>query len=277
LIVNLAIRGEIELEPVASPEGDYLIRRTALAPAGDQLLEGLGLLKAGDEFSFGASSAKEGGPDLRLVESKLVGAKAAELIKAGYFRKRALGVPTLVFGLAGIIFASWVFLALVLDAETAAGFTIWPVLALVPFSGLYWLLLSKRALSAKGSEVLNYLKGLEMYIELAETERLAFLQSPKGASLKPSEFEGKQVLKLYELVLPWAILLGLQKEWSAVLAVHSEQNGVPLTIGGGTLLASNLSGLDAALTASLASRESGGSGGSGSSGGGGGGGGGSGI
>jgi len=188
-----------------------------------------------------------------------------------------LGVPAIVFGLAVIVFAAWVFFALVLDAETAAGFTIWPILTLVPFSGIYWLLLSKRALSAKGSEVLTYLKGLEMYIELAESDRLAFLQSPKGASLKASEFGGKQVLKLYERVLPWAILLGLQKEWSAVLAVHSEQSGVPLTIAGGTIWATNLSGLDAALTASLASSESGGSGGSGSSGGGGGGGGGSGI
>jgi len=277
LIVNLAIRGEIELEPVASSEADYLIRRTALASAGDQLLEGLGLLKSGDEFSFGENSQQAAGPELRLVESKLVSAKSAELIKAGYFRKRALGVPAIVFGLAVIVFAAWVFFALVLDAETAAGFTIWPILTLVPFSGIYWLLLSKRALSAKGSEVLTYLKGLEMYIELAESDRLAFLQSPKGASLKASEFGGKQVLKLYERVLPWAILLGLQKEWSAVLAVHSEQSGVPLTIAGGTIWATNLSGLDAALTASLASSESGGSGGSGSSGGGGGGGGGSGI
>jgi uncharacterized membrane protein YgcG len=277
LIVNLAIRGEIELEPVASSEADYLIRRTALASAGDQLLEGLGLLKSGDEFSFGANSQRAAGPELRLVESKLVSAKSAELIKAGYFRKRALGVPAMVFGLAVIVFSAWVFFALVLDAETAAGFTIWPILTLVPFSGIYWLLLSKRALSSKGSEVLTYLKGLEMYIELAESDRLAFLQSPKGASLKASEFGGKQVLKLYERVLPWAILLGLQKEWSAVLAVHSEQSGVPLTIAGGTILATNLSGLDAALTASIASSESGGSGGSGSSGGGGGGGGGSGI
>lgn len=277
LIVNLAIRGEVELEPVVRNEGDFLIRRTKLASNGDRLLEGVGLLKAGDEFSFGASSAEGTGPDLGLVVSQLISDKSSELIRAGYFRKRALGVPAMVFALSVIVFVVWTLVALSLDAETAAGFTIWPIITLLPFAGIYWLLLSKRALSAKGSEVLTYLKGLEMYIELAESDRLAFLQSPKGASLKPSEFQGGQTLKLYERVLPWAILLGLQKEWSAVLAVQSQQAGAPITFASGALLASNLSGLDAALTASLASSASGGSGGSGSSGGGGGGGGGSGI
>jgi hypothetical protein len=132
-------------------------------------------------------------------------------------------------------------------------------------------------MTAKGVEVDSYVKGLETYIQLAEKDRLEFLQSPSGALLKPSEVQGKQVLKLYEEVLPWAILLGLQKQWNQVLADLYQEQGNPPWIIGSPLLAESFSNLDQVLTQSLAASSSGGSGGGGSSGGGGGGGGGGGI
>jgi uncharacterized membrane protein len=116
-----------------------------------------------------------------------------------------------------------------------------------------------------------------MYIELAEKDRLEFLQSPKGALLKPSELTGKQVLKLYEEVLPWAILLGLQKQWGEVLTELYREQGSPSWFSGAPFMTQSLSSFGQALSSSLATSSSGGSSGSGSSGGGGGGGGGSGI
>ena len=117
-----------------------------------------------------------------------------------------------------------------------------------------------------------------MYIELAEKDRLAFLQSPKGASLRPSQIEsGKQVLKLYEEVLPWATLLGLEKEWSRVLSDLYQREGTPDRFIGSLPMAANLSNLSGAISASLTVSGSGGSSGGGSSGGGSGGGGGRGI
>jgi len=116
-----------------------------------------------------------------------------------------------------------------------------------------------------------------MYLELAEKDRLEFLKSPKGASLKASEVSGKQVLKLYEEVLPWAIVLGLQKQWSKVLTELYAEQGAPIWFIGTPFISQSFSSFDQALSSSLAVSSSGGSSGSGSSGGGGGGGGGSGI
>jgi uncharacterized membrane protein YgcG len=126
-------------------------------------------------------------------------------------------------------------------------------------------------------EVISTLAGLEMYIDLAEKDRLEFLQSPKGASLKPSELKGKQVLKLYEEVLPWAILLGLQQQWGKVLTDLYAQTATPIWFVGTPQLAKGLDSLNSALSASLATSSTGGSSGGGSSGGGSGGGGGGGI
>jgi uncharacterized membrane protein len=116
-----------------------------------------------------------------------------------------------------------------------------------------------------------------MYIDLAEKDRLEYLQSPKGASLTASEVKGKQVLKLYEEVLPWAILLGLQKQWGKVLTDLYADQGSPTWFVGTAFMYQSFSDFDQALSSSLATSSSGGSSGGGSSGGGGGGGGGSGL
>ena len=195
----------------------------------------------------------------------------------GYFQKRALGIPALGFVVALLIYAGWLFFSGSLDSEVAAGFVVAPILSFVPFVACYWLLLSKRALTSKGSELVSFVKGLGMYIDLAEKDRLEYLQSPKGASLKPSEIQGREVLKLYEALLPWAILLGLQAKWNKALTNLYQDQGSPVWLVGSPNLGESFANLDQVLTQSLAASSSGGSGGGGSSGGGGGGGGGSGI
>jgi uncharacterized membrane protein YgcG len=147
----------------------------------------------------------------------------------------------------------------------------------MPYLVTYWLVLSKRVMTAKGVEADAYLKGMKMYIELAEKDRLDFLQSPKGAGLKPSEIEGRTVLKLYEEVLPWAILLGLHKQWNAVLGNLYAKESAPVWFVGAPVFSESFSSLDRILAQSLSVDSSGGSGGGGSAGGGSGGGGGGGI
>src|SRR5665647_1435136 len=69
---------------------------------------------------------------------------------------------------------------------------------------------SVRPLTAAGAELRDYLKGLKLYIRLAEADRLRVLQSPEGALRSPYRPEPAattvpvgpmQVLKLYELSL----------------------------------------------------------------------------
>ena len=279
LVVELAVLNLIEIE--AKEEGkDFLLRRTSETSAtSDQksLLVALGLNKKGDELLLSTSLPTEQRMKLSKAFLELRAQASKTIAVAGYFKKRTLGAPAIGFGIAVVVFITWIVSALTLDAETEAGFALVPFIAFGPFTAIYWLLVSKRALSDKGVDLVSFIKGLGEYIELAEKDRLEFLQSPKGASLKASEIKGKQALKLYESVLPWAILLGLQKQWAQVLGELYQDQGNPIWFIGPNPFISSFPSLDAALGQSLAVSSTGGSDGGGSSGGGGGGGGGGGI
>ena len=82
------------------------------------------------------------------------------------------------------------------------------------------------SLTDEGLALRRYLAGLKMYIGAAETERLRMLQSPEGAEkVKIDTADEKQLVKLYERVLPYAVLFGQEKEWSAQLGKYYEQVG----------------------------------------------------
>ena len=140
-------------------------------------------------------------------------------------------------------------------------------------------------LTDDGLALTRYLKGLKMYIGVAEAERLKMLQSPEGAAKIASVAKGTdqaQLIKLYERVLPYAVLFNQEKEWNKQLGSYYETSGIqPDWYVGRTgafnaaAFSSGMSGLSSASnSASSASSSSGGSSGGGSSGGGGGGGGG---
>lgn len=140
-------------------------------------------------------------------------------------------------------------------------------------------------LTDDGLALTRYLKGLKMYIGVAEAERLKMLQSPEGAEKIASVAKGTdqaQLIKLYERVLPYAVLFGQEKQWNKQLGSYYETSGIqPDWYVGRTgafnaaAFSSGMSGLSSASNSvSSASSSSGGSSGGGSSGGGGGGGGG---
>ena len=147
---------------------------------------------------------------------------------------------------------------------------------------LYGLLL--RPLTDDGLRLRRYVLGLDRYIKAAEVERLKFFQGPDtaqkvGYDLDPTN--PGQLLKLYERVLPYAILFGREKDWAQRLGDFYQQAGTsPDWYTGSTafnaaLFSSTLSSFSQASTYSAgSSSSSGGSSGGGSSGGGGGGGGG---
>ena len=73
----------------------------------------------------------------------------------------------------------------------------------------------------KGSLAYEQLLGLREYLQLAEADRLRVLQSPQGAQrsrIDPND--SAAVVKLYERLLPWAIVWGVEKEWGQVLESH---------------------------------------------------------
>lgn len=141
-------------------------------------------------------------------------------------------------------------------------------------------------LTPAGAELRDHLKGLELYIRLAEADRLRMLQSPAGAETAPiSTGDPREVVKIYEKLLPYAILFGLEREWAKELGKYYTEESPDWYSGSGAfnaaVFASSISSMSSSAASSYSgsssSSSSGGSGGGGSSGGGGGGGGGGGV
>ena len=134
----------------------------------------------------------------------------------------------------------------------------------------------------EGIKASKYLDGLKEYMELAEEERLKFLQSVEGADTTHNG-----IVKLYEKLLPYAIIFGIEDSWMSELNKYYQFDDVtdPDWVTAGVLLSASdfrsfSSYTSSAISSSTMSESSGsssgfsGGGGGGFSGGGGGGGGG---
>ncbi len=180
--------------------------------------------------------------------------------QSAWYRRFALGSL-----IVGIVLLSPILLIIALDAFVLS-YMLWP-------------------LTDKGLALMRYLKGLKLYISVAEEERIKMLQSPEGAAkVKIGDAtDPKQLVKLYERTLPYAILFGQEKEWNKQLGLYYETAGTQPDWYSGSqgavfnaaVFSSAMSGFATTATySSASSSSSGGSSGGGSSGGGGGGGGG---
>jgi hypothetical protein len=180
--------------------------------------------------------------------------------------------PLFVAGLAGVLaVAGFVFFGDDNANGVAWGFGA----AIIAMVSAAVALVVKTPLGPAGAELRDYLKGLRVYIRLAEKDRLQYLQSPKGAIReRVSAEDPREVLKLYERLLPWAVVLGEEKRWTRELdRLYRDQSPDWITGTSPRLLAS-LGSFSQATSASFRSSSSGGTSGGGSAGGGGGGGGG---
>ncbi len=130
-----------------------------------------------------------------------------------------------------------------------------------------------------GIRTSKYLDGLKEYMNLAEKDRLKFLQSVKGADTSHNG-----IARLYEKLLPYAVIFGIEDSWMDELNKYYQMNDIdnPYWLRGATYFPisdfrSFTSYTSSSIYSSTASSDSGGSsggGGGGFSGGGGGGGGG---
>lgn len=141
-------------------------------------------------------------------------------------------------------------------------------------------------LTSSGAQLRDHLRGLDLYIRLAEADRLRMLQSPTGAEREPVSLQDpRQVLDIYEKLLPYAVLFGHEREWATVLGRYYAESSPDWYSGttafNAAVFASSIGSMSTSVSTSYSgsssSSSSGGSGGGGSSGGGGGGGGGGGV
>lgn len=141
--------------------------------------------------------------------------------------------------------------------------------------------LGHKPLTPLGAETRDHLAGLREFIQWAEADRIRMLQSPSGAERVPVDpGDPRQMLRIYEKLLPYAVVFGQEKEWAQRLAVLYETTDTPgWYVGSSGFSAAAFSAGIGSLSASTSSSSSssGGSSGGGSAGGGGGGGGGGGV
>lgn len=235
--------------------------------------------RPGDQFTFGSQDqrlSKVAQGILKEAEQEL---KNRGLRKPVPARARLLPILVAVAALAFVFFTGIV--ALEGGVQSA-----WPVVLIIGGGLLFavvLVLVVRVPLTATGAETRDHLRGLKEFIEWAEADRIRMLQSPAGAERMPVDVnDPRQMLRLYESLLPYAVVFGQEKQWSAQLAVLYTAAGVagPVWFYGtgafdASAFASGIGSLSAA--ASSSSSTSGGSSGGGSAGGGGGGGGGGGV
>jgi uncharacterized membrane protein YgcG len=136
------------------------------------------------------------------------------------------------------------------------------------------------ARTLKGSEAKEHILGLKLYLKTAEADRIKMMQSP-GASYVVTK-QPERTVELFEKLLPYAIVLGVEKEWAKQFedlykSPPDWYQGHWNSFSAGYLVSSISDGMVASVNtvfASPASSSSSGFGGDGFSGGGGGGGGG---
>jgi len=139
----------------------------------------------------------------------------------------ALALTGTLVGFVGSLFA--------FGTEVGGG---WPVLtlfvALAACVATFVFAAAAHPLTPAGAELRDYLKGLKWYIDLAEADRLQVLQSPEGALRSPyrpddghvaSVTDRRQIVKLYERVLPYAVLFSQEKKWAEVLGEYYAEAG----------------------------------------------------
>jgi uncharacterized membrane protein YgcG len=239
----------------------------------------------GPELTPGTTYAMTGTDTaLSAQVRKTLQAATAATVTNGFRKKRqaARTAPPALLTLASTIL-TFVFGVSLLNGNFGGAV---PFLLFIPATVILFVvfaLLGRVPLTDAGAELRDHLKGLELYIRLAEADRLRMLQSPTGAERGAvSATDPREVVKVYEKLLPYAVLFGLEKQWAAELGKYYTDASPDWYTGTGPfnagLFASSIGSISTTATNSYSgSSSSGGSGGGGSSGGGGGGGGGGGV
>jgi uncharacterized membrane protein YgcG len=217
LLIELAIRGYVNIYEVKQKkrlQKDTLTYNLELkkSPAGLKDEEVKVLNMYFNKMEVGETV------DLTLLKNKLssdVGTLkrmlGKNLLAAGYFRNDPNKAASSYYLAGGLLALGGFFFLMFIYPPLGAG---------VGLAGLVFLVFARYmpCRSELGVQVHDHMLGLRDYIKLAEADRLKFLQSPEGAEkieeagLKPGD--PKFRVKLFESLLPYAMLFSLEKDWA---------------------------------------------------------------
>lgn len=127
------------------------------------------------------------------------------LTAAGYFPSNPVKAGTLM-GLGGVALFGGAWVIFGADWALAVG-----LIASGLIIGGFSRLMPNR--TAKGAEAKEALAGLKLYMQVAEKDRIAMLQSPNAPYAAKSDAP-QQTVELFEKLLPYAMIMGVEKEWA---------------------------------------------------------------
>ena len=158
-----------------------------------------------------------------------------EVVSRGWRKKPITSIPRIV---------RWSTFAIALAAITVRVASIWfevdpPGVAIAAFWCIVgWIVVSMVAsppslMTDEGAEMRDYLYGIRDYIALAEADRIRFLQAP-GTAERIDIRDTSAVIKLYEKLLPYAMIFGIEKEWITELGRRYSETEQPTWYTGGS-------------------------------------------
>ena len=173
---------------------------------------------AGDLREYGAYDSA-----LATRLNKLATDARTSLVTDGFQRRPAgagfgwlMVVAQMVIGFASVI-------TVAISAEIFDDASPFALLA-IPGTFFAWIVavalaLRPLQLTEKGREARDHLDGMKLYLTVAEQDRLRMLQSPQGAE-RIDVGNDLELVKLYERLLPWAVVWGIEDQWMRELAMR---------------------------------------------------------
>lgn len=151
------------------------------------------------------------------------------LATRGWMVKPATGASSIAAGITGWILtaliALWAVSTFMLEVDSV-------LLWVAPWAAFFlWLWASGAAkppyiMSESGAAVRDHLLGIRDYLRLAEADRIRMLQGPETAE-RIDVTDRQAVVKLYEKLLPYAIIFGVERDWLHELGKDYETLGQP--------------------------------------------------
>lgn len=236
-ILDTAVSGTLRIVEGSEASGGLTLERSDRRPATP-------LHAAVATAVFGAD-ARPGtrvtlGPDRRDVATALqaLSDEAARALRdRGLTEKRRHGASVTA---AVVAVAAFALSAVAVVVTAVGGEPAWWQIAAIPatvVTGIVALSLLRYRdrVTDAGVALRDHVRGLRDYLQLAEADRLRVLQSPEGAERRSADPGGShpvdaadpvQVLHLYERLLPWAVMWGVEKEWAEALDTRVRETGL---------------------------------------------------
>jgi uncharacterized membrane protein YgcG len=234
-LVDLAVAGNVRILAAEGKEAADGVTLEYAAPSDDAERQDVLVALFGEDAQIGARQEIDGGS--RALAGRLAALSDVakdSLRQAGVTEKPDQGRLSVVISAAiGVVVLAFACFILGVLGRTGTWFgvvaLIVSILAVALAVGLWRY---RDRVTDEGAPVRDHLLGLRDYVTLAEKDRLRVLQSPKGAE-RVDTGDPLQVVHVYEELLPYAIIWGVEKEWAEVLEVRVREAGARLGWYGG--------------------------------------------